>query len=86
MEELDQENEERRGRNLSLVNNTLPVAQILVGSLAGVAITALGGSSTSGSDNEHAIGRLFVVVGLGISALLLVLFAVDWALGVIPVR
>ena len=100
MEEFDPDNEVRRGANLSLVNNALPVAQVFVGALAGVAITALGGSggvypnitaTASGGlqasdSNEIVIGRLFVIVGLGVSGVLLALLVVDVIFRVIPVR
>ena len=106
VEEFDPDNEVQRGANLSLVNNALPVAQILVGALAGVAITALGGSGgvypnitaaaagglqdsngdSNDDSNEVVIGRLFVIVGLGVSGVLLALLAVDVFFRVIPVR
>ena len=80
VEELDPEGGvERRGTNLALVSSCLPAAQILVGSLSGVAIEALGGGPSvhGGQGKQAACGRLFELAGMGVCALLLLLAAVD---------
>ena len=69
----------RRGLNLALVNNAMPLAQILVGGGAGFAIGGLGGDS-------RAIGHLFIIVGLASAGLLLLLLAADCVFRIIAVR
>ena len=62
------------------------VAQIGVGGLAGLGISALGSRPGVGSHSE-AVGELFVLVGLGGAALILALLVLDgvW-LHLLPVR